>query len=432
MKKIVLTLASVLAATAFAPEAAAVPSFARQTGMACNSCHFQTFPALTAFGRSFKAAGYTMMGAEGKIEGEHGLSIPDTLNTSIYIQFRYIKTSGPTPGDGSGVSTNYGRYDWPDEFSMFMGGRVSEGIGFLTELSLMNPAGGAGVKMPIMFDAGNMKVGLVPYSTGGLGAGYGFDVFATGSNGGGRITENGMGYSAALYMGSTNNPAATGVALVAVNDDFHVNLSQYTSLGSLTSANKLGGTYLRAGWTPNIGGMDVGVGLQNWSGDSTWSANTAVVVPKKEDKLMVIDGQAQGEMGGMPVGLYASYGTAAASTAATTNNYNAGTKSKTALGMMADVWVIPGTLGLQVGMMRANTGLVDAAGANETDNSISLGARYKLRQNVKLGWAYTKFSGTAYNAGGSGGANSANYATTMAGTPERGTKRMTLILSAGL
>ena len=433
MKKIVLTLASVLAATAFAPEAAAIPSFARQTGMACNSCHFQTFPALTAFGRSFKTAGYTMMGAQGKVEGEHGLSIPDTLNASIYVQLRYIKTGGKTDGYGGGKDTNYGRYDWPDEFALFFGGRVSENVGALVEY-------GANWKLPMMFDVGGMKVGAVPFSTNGLGAGYGFDLFATGSNGGGRINENGMGYGAALYMGSTNNPAATGVALVAANDDFHVNLTQYAATPS-GSVNKLGGTYLRAAWTPNLGGMDVGVGIQNWSGNSSqFTANSATAPDPladpnnaKEDKLMVIDGQAQGEYNGMPVGLYASYGTAAATSAgaAKTNTYNNGTKAKTALGLMADVWVMPATLGLQIGMMRAQTGQLTAAGAAETDNSFTIGAWYKLRQNVKLGFAYTKFSGTAYETTGSGGANAANYSTDMTGNGERGTSRMTMILSAG-
>jgi hypothetical protein len=37
--------------------AAAVPSYARQTGMACQACH-TVFPELTAFGRLFKLNGY--------------------------------------------------------------------------------------------------------------------------------------------------------------------------------------------------------------------------------------------------------------------------------------------------------------------------------------------------------------------------------------
>lgn len=37
----------------------AVPSFARQTGLACSACHYQ-FLALTPFGRQFKLNGYTL------------------------------------------------------------------------------------------------------------------------------------------------------------------------------------------------------------------------------------------------------------------------------------------------------------------------------------------------------------------------------------
>src|SRR5574340_1570459 len=109
MKKIVLSLAGALAATAFAPEASAIPSFARQTGMACNSCHFQTYPALTSFGRAFKSGGYTMIGAQGKVEGEHGLSIPETLNASVYAQLRYIKTGGTSFAAGGTKTANEGR-----------------------------------------------------------------------------------------------------------------------------------------------------------------------------------------------------------------------------------------------------------------------------------------------------------------------------------
>ena len=93
MKKIILSLAGVMAATAFAPEAAAVPSFARQTGMACNACHQQHIPILNKFGQAFKASAYTMMGSQGKVEGEH-MSLPDTLNSSMLLKMRYQKAGG--------------------------------------------------------------------------------------------------------------------------------------------------------------------------------------------------------------------------------------------------------------------------------------------------------------------------------------------------
>src|SRR6202795_4254752 len=45
----------------FAPPAEALPSFARQTGQPCGTCHTD-FPFLTPFGRRFKLLGYTVGG----------------------------------------------------------------------------------------------------------------------------------------------------------------------------------------------------------------------------------------------------------------------------------------------------------------------------------------------------------------------------------
>ncbi|MDD5383423.1 MAG: hypothetical protein PHG89_00910 [Gallionella sp.] len=456
MKKIVLSLASVLAATAFAPEASAVPSFARQTGMACNACHFQTYPALTSFGRAFKSGGYTMMGAQGKVEGEHGLSIPDTLNASIYTQLRYIKTNGSSFAAGNTKTANGGRFDFPDEMALFVGGRVSENIGAMIEIAIPGGVSMANFKMPFIFDAGSAKIGVIPFTSAGIGPSAGFELFATGANAAGRITENGMGYSAAEYLATSNNaPGAglaggstsTGVALVASSDQFHISLTPYSNSGPAVQTSKLGGTYLRAAWTPSYNNWDMGLGLQYFTGKP---GNGAAVVapPQWEAKATIIDGQAQGEVSGMPLGIYASYGRAPASSATPgvngegVNGLNSSTtNSRTAFGVMGDLWVMPGTLGLQLGFMRAKTGLANATTlAQENDNSITIGARYKIRQNVKFGLAYTKFSGSAYDIGGSGGANTANYAPIVAGVAGApagslatglGSSRLTAILSAG-
>ena len=50
-----------LVATGFTRPAQALPSFARQTGQPCGTCHTD-FPALTPFGRRFKLLGYTVGG----------------------------------------------------------------------------------------------------------------------------------------------------------------------------------------------------------------------------------------------------------------------------------------------------------------------------------------------------------------------------------
>jgi hypothetical protein len=57
----VKTLSSILAVAwllvVFKPEAHAVPSYSRQTGLPCATCHFAP-PELNAFGRKFKLDGY--------------------------------------------------------------------------------------------------------------------------------------------------------------------------------------------------------------------------------------------------------------------------------------------------------------------------------------------------------------------------------------
>src|SRR5579859_4567611 len=58
-----VAVAAGLLTISFAPPAQALPSFARQTGQPCGTCHTD-FPALTPFGRRFKLLGYTVGGGE--------------------------------------------------------------------------------------------------------------------------------------------------------------------------------------------------------------------------------------------------------------------------------------------------------------------------------------------------------------------------------
>src|SRR3989304_2772112 len=103
MKKLLLALASVLflAIPLYAPrDAQAVPAFARQTGMACNACHFQHYPALNAFGRAFKQEAYTLKGKQETIEDEN-LSLPVDLNKKGEgVNYGIV----PFLTDGGGVS----------------------------------------------------------------------------------------------------------------------------------------------------------------------------------------------------------------------------------------------------------------------------------------------------------------------------------------
>lgn len=99
------------------------------------SCHFQNFPALNSFGRSFRAKGYTMQGTQTMIEGED-LSLPSTLNASIITKLRY-----QVKGDDD---DNRGEVQWPDEAAFLVGGRAADKVGFLMELGLGGGAADTG------------------------------------------------------------------------------------------------------------------------------------------------------------------------------------------------------------------------------------------------------------------------------------------------
>ncbi len=422
MKKIVLSLAGVLAATAFAPEASAIPSFARQTGMACTACHFQHFPVLNSFGMAFKAAGYTMMGAQGKIEGEH-LSIPDTLNASVLVKLRYQKTNGSAPDAVSGSTTNSGQWQIPDEMSMFLGGRVSENVGFVIEGNLAgnNPtsAGGnggiaTGFKLPMMFDAGGAKVGVVPFWTDVLGMAHGYELTSSAMVRGLRWAEDRSYISAASFIGM-NSGAAIGAAFVAKNDMGYINWTRYAPrvAGAAATGIQLRSNWLRIAATPNYAdwNMHIGLGIasgENWTAGAAATTNctgakgaaavctiaTAAAAQTKQDrKATILDFQGQTQLAGKDFSLYASYarapGTAAG--AAVANAFNANPNAKRAYQIGADYSVIPHVLHIGASYLDGDSG---AATNNKTKGKM-IQAIYDVQQNIALHASYSKRSGSA-------------------------------------
>src|SRR5476651_2122978 len=107
MNKIIFFLASIVAAVTFASEASALPVFARQTGMECAACHFQHYPLLTAFGRAFKTGAFTMMGAQGKVEGTD-LSLPVVVNAAVLTSMGYEKSNATQDPGAGGAKTSPG------------------------------------------------------------------------------------------------------------------------------------------------------------------------------------------------------------------------------------------------------------------------------------------------------------------------------------
>lgn len=424
MKRFVLFFTAIMAAAAFAPQASALPLFARQTGMACSACHFQHFPMLNSFGRAFKSSAFTMMGAQGKIEGD-GLSIPANLNMAGLTTLGYEKSNAtasataPFKNDGNGLFYVPGNNG---ELSLFFGGRITDNAGFLTEIGMLGLADQSSAKMPILFEVTDgTRAGVVPFTTSGQGASYGFELLNTGANAvhqmsgvGGFNGAHSLALSAQQYIGT--GTTATGLAFVASNPSGFVNLTKFNQFGTgdftggapgnpAVNGNAGGGglysTYLRVVGMFDVAGWDAGVGIQSWSGDS------AFVTPAgglSTTKATALDGQMQGELGGMPVGFYFSYAKApvvAAVVGGTAGNaFNmGGAFDKSSFNISGEVGVIAEKATLGAAIRRGKSGTPDAvSGANATDNAILLTATYKLAQNMMASLSYTSASGGYWDA----------------------------------
>lgn len=389
MRKIIYLLVVALAAIAIAPNASAVPGFARQTGFACSTCHFQSFPALNEMGRFFKAGGYTMMGIQHKIEGAEGLSLPETLNASIVTKIRYQKSNGAKVAGTHG--TNDGELQFPDELLLMVGGRVSENIGAQLELNLQSKNAEPVVenfKIPFIYDVSGIKAGVIPFTTATQGVAYGFELLNTGAVRGSRIMEARKSFSAQQYIGTAS--AAEGVAVVASNSMFFANISKWSPRGvGAANTGSPTATYFRLAATPKIGIWDTGVGVQSWSGRATTPALTAT-----DTKAYAVDAQAQGEVAAMPLGIYLTHANASGSKAGVNPNlFNGQVNAKTATTIAGQLGVVPGRATLLMAYRKGDNGKVTGNG----DNSLMLGGTYLIVQNVQLQLNHEKYSGSAYD-----------------------------------
>ena len=122
-----LIRSSVLLLLACGPwkSAQALPSFAEQTGLACNICHTQSFgPNLTSYGRQFKLRGYVDGG------GSHPLKAPLAAMARGSFTHTDAGISGG-PAQGYGDQDNFAF----DEASIFLAGRLAPKLGIFTQLT---------------------------------------------------------------------------------------------------------------------------------------------------------------------------------------------------------------------------------------------------------------------------------------------------------
>jgi hypothetical protein len=157
MKKIVLrsspgralAFCALLVGLCAAGTANAVPSFARQTGMACQSCH-TVFPELTPFGRSFKLNAYTIDNLP-QVQGINAskdmeLVLNQIPPLSFMFQTSYTSTKSALPDSaGTGTNSQNGQVLFPQQASLFYAGRIAPNAGAFVQITYDSVSGTFGL-----------------------------------------------------------------------------------------------------------------------------------------------------------------------------------------------------------------------------------------------------------------------------------------------
>src|SRR5580692_480046 len=123
------------------PTASAIPSYARQTGFPCKSCHYMP-PELTPLGRAFKLNGYTMTGkptvtSPGK-GNTSGLSILESFPLSVLFDasFTNLKSPQVVPQQtGPPLPSQNGSFEFPQQASLFLAGAWATHVGSFIQVT---------------------------------------------------------------------------------------------------------------------------------------------------------------------------------------------------------------------------------------------------------------------------------------------------------
>jgi hypothetical protein len=392
-RQLVALLFALAATLLAAMPASALPAFARQTGKACSSCHFQHFPVLNEFGMDFKSSGYVDI--KNKPVSGTDLSLADTLYSALFTKLRFQKTNGTDGTDESGLkmkSTHSGEWQLPDEFSFLLGGRIGKNAGFVVEAGLNNGGGNvlAGFKMPFAFPLNDegMKLSVVPFSTDNLGASYGFELLSTGAVRNIRASEHNEETSAQQYVFFTpeESGSAAGISFVFYDPKYYVTLTPFTPNHVPGGDSNLGGlnaTYFRAAFTPHVGDWALAAGVQAWTGNNVRVRGEGPGgVDIVKTKGWAVDAQAQGAVAGMPLGVYLAHAQApgTAADATSRNLFNPQARARKATSLTAELGVLPAKATVLASYRKAD----DGSATSSSDNAFSIGGTYQIYQNVRL------------------------------------------------
>ncbi|MDH5639591.1 MAG: hypothetical protein OEZ04_13980 [Nitrospinota bacterium] len=361
-------------------DSSAVPAFARQTGYECNACHFQYFPKLSAMGRAFKLGGYRETSVD-LIEGDN-ISMPAIMPVSFITKFKYVMKTNKEPHSPK-AGAERGEWELPDEATFFIGGRVSENVGWANEVA--DTGWGKGSVLFNIPTGSDLTVGVYVQVTDGHGPANGLELNNTGFQRGQRGWEDRASVFAAQ---KTLGTAATGLGLYGGNDMFWFNVGFWGPMygkfgGEVVDTGFDFPIYYRAAFTPSVAGFDLSLGVIGSSG-------TGKCVECMEDHSVVheikidftgADFQAQGEVAGMQLEVNGSYLTGGGDGVAFP-----GSTKKTAMNVGAYLSLTPALV------VKANMKNEEVDGGDKW-NATSVGLNWLLAQNVHLSPEYTIFGG---------------------------------------
>src|SRR5208282_154958 len=116
------------------PSVLAVPSYARQTGLACSGCHYAP-PELNPAGRRFKLLGYVDRGDQTKTVTSEGkkthaaLDLLASLPLSVMLEASFTATKSPVP------ATQNGNFEFPQDISLFLAGAWTSNVGSFLQVT---------------------------------------------------------------------------------------------------------------------------------------------------------------------------------------------------------------------------------------------------------------------------------------------------------
>ena len=125
----------------FAHTSAMVPSFSRQTKLACSACHY-AFPQLTPFGRQFKLNGYTLTGLSTvgePMDTSGGLKLAPIPPVAFMVVGSTTRTNAAQPGTQNNTAA------FPQQASVFFAGQVTANLGAFSQFTYASDAGSFGV-----------------------------------------------------------------------------------------------------------------------------------------------------------------------------------------------------------------------------------------------------------------------------------------------